>query len=252
MARVDYTAGAAAYRAARTLPAEVLAVWQHAIAQLDLPRPQRVLDLGAGPGGFLDPLAAWFDALIVAVEPSAAMRDTARRAGIIERHRYPYIAAWAEHLPMRATSIDVAWLSTVIHQFDDRDAVARELRRVVRPNGRVLVRGLCADVAVTGLLASFPGIDRAAATFPSTQDVVTCFEAAGFTLDRVQDVVEPWRFDVATWADRIASLRDVDSAFRPLTDDEFAAGVRTVLDAHPDATVPMASDTTLRLIVLAG
>jgi len=250
MARVDYTAGAAAYRAARTLPADVLAVWQHAIAQLDLPRPQRVLDMGAGPGGFLDPLAEWLDAPIVAVEPSAAMRDTARREGIHERH--PYVAAWAEHLPMREASIDVAWLSTVIHQFDDRDAVARELRRVVRPNGRVLVRGLCADVAVTGLLASFPGIDRAAATFPSTNDVVTCFEAAGFTVDRVQDVVEPWRFDVATWADRIASMRHVDSAFRPLTDAEFAAGVRTVLDAHPDATVPIASDTTLRLIVLAG
>ena len=68
----------------------------------------------------------------------ARLRDEARAAGVIPGRTY--VGAWAEALPFRAGSADLAWLSTVIHQCDDRSAALAELRRVVRPDGRVLVR----------------------------------------------------------------------------------------------------------------
>ncbi|HET9290556.1 MAG TPA: methyltransferase domain-containing protein, partial [Actinomycetes bacterium] len=131
MTRIDYTGAAAAYRAARTLPPEVMAVWDAAMAAAALPRPGRVLDLGAGPGGFLDALARWSGAPVVAVEPQAAMRAEAAAAGVRDRH--PYAAGWAESLPLRTAAVGWAWLSTVVHQLDSRDRAAAELARVVRP-----------------------------------------------------------------------------------------------------------------------
>jgi hypothetical protein len=165
----------------------------------------------------------------------------------------PYLAAWAEALQLRSgAAAGLAWLSTMIHQCDDPGAVAAELRRVLRPGSRVLVRGFFSDLSFTGLLALFPGIDRAAATFPSTASTVAVFEAAGFSLDAVHDVVEPWRTDLPAWLARVESIRHTDSALRPLHDDEFAEGVRRVTDAHRATPDAIPSDMTLRLLVLSG
>lgn len=57
MARVDYTGSAGTYRASRTLPEEILATWSDAITRARLPHPVLVLDVGAGPGGFVAALA---------------------------------------------------------------------------------------------------------------------------------------------------------------------------------------------------
>ncbi len=155
-----------------------------------------------------------------------------------------------ESLPLHSESIDVAWLSTVIHQFDDRDTAAGELHRVIRPGGRVLVRGFLSDVTITGLFSMFPGIERSADSFPSTDSVVSSFESAGFTLDRVTDVVEPWEFDLVAWTERVRSVRHIDSGLRPLTDTEFDKGLQVVTEAFSATNGPIASDGTLRLVVL--
>jgi SAM-dependent methyltransferase len=250
MARVDYTESAGTYRAARTLPPGILAPWSAAVARAGLPHPALVLDLGAGPGGFVAPLADWFAAPVVAVEPSPAMRGEARAAGVIPR--WPYVGGRAEALPLRSGSVDLAWLSTVIHQCDDRPAAVAELRRVVRRGGRVLIRGFFGDMAATGMFRYFPGVERSAATFPTTRSITAAFEAAGFTVTGVHDVVEPWRPTLADWVTKVRSLRHVDSALRPLHDDEIAEGIRRVTEAYLDADGPLPHDTTIRLLVLAA
>jgi SAM-dependent methyltransferase len=247
VARVDYTGQADAYRRSRTLPPAVLARWQAAVHVAGLPRPTTVLDLGAGPGGFLDPLTSWFGSPVVAVEPSGAMRAEALATGVAERH--PYAAAWAEALPLATASIDLAWLSTVWHQFDDQAAATRELHRVLRPAGHALVRGFFSDVPVTGFLAQFPGHERAAATFPSTSRTSSCFADAGFALARVDDVREPWMFRVPAWVERVRQLRHTDSALRPLTDDEIERGIEAVTSRYGGAPDEVASEITIRLLV---
>jgi SAM-dependent methyltransferase len=246
VARIDYAGQADAYRAARTVPPAVLAEWDAAVARLTLPRPERVLDLGAGPGGWVDPLVRWFGAPVVAIEPSAAMREEAAVAGVGVRH--PYVGGQAEHLPLRDDSIDVAWLSTVIHQFDDMDAAARELGRVARDGCRVLVRGFFADTPVTGLLARFPGIERSAASFPSIARISACLTGAGFAIEHQEHVIEPWTFTLGPWTERVRRLHHVDSALRPLTHEELEAGIRAVHDDH-DAGDVIPSPGTLTLLV---
>lgn len=246
--RVDYTETAAAYRRARTLPVQALAAWAAAIGALDLAPPRRVADIGAGPGGFLRPLAEWFGAPVVAVEPSAAMRSDAETAGVAST--FAYLAAVAERIPLADGAIDVAWLSTVIHQFDDLDAAVAELRRVVAPGGHVLVRGFFADQAMTGVLARFPGIDRATNRFPTTAATIETFRRGGFATASVVDVTERWRFDLDGWVDRVRAIRHTDSALRPLTDEEVEAGIAAVRTDHGTSTAPLISDLVLRLVVL--
>lgn len=209
-----------------------------------------MLDLGAGTGQFLRPLAEWLDARIVGVEPSAGMRAQARQ--VADGTSIVLVAGRAEALPLRPSSVDVAWLSTVVHQITDLGVAVDELRRVVRPGGRVLVRGFFGDTPVTGLYRHFPGHERVAATFPTTAAVVSAFEHAGFRPEATAIVSEVWRFTVDKWRDRVRALRHVDSALRPYTDDEIDAGIAAVERTAAGGRGPLVSDTRLSLLVLAG
>jgi ubiquinone/menaquinone biosynthesis C-methylase UbiE len=247
VARVDYTGRAEDYRAGRTPPAGVLRSWAQTLVALDLPEPDRVLDVGAGPGGFLDPLAEWSGAPVVAVEPSASMRAEAVASG--HAARFDFVAASAERLAIRSASVDWVWLSTVVHQFEDPRVAAAEVGRVLRRSGVVLVRGFFADVPITGLLARFPGIERSAMTFPSSASVVSWFEHAGLAKRAVRDVVEPWVFDMQSWVGHVRRLKDTDSALRPLTDEEVDEGIERVMAEHGPEATDVASRGTIRLIV---
>lgn len=230
---IDYDRGAATFRRMRTLPAPVLDTWREAVTGLGLPPATLVADVGSGTGQFLRPLAEWFGAPVVGVEPSEGMRREARSA--VVPGRVAVVAGAAERLPLRSERADVAWLSTVVHQVRGlADAVA-ELYRVLRPGSHVLIRGFFGEMRMRGLFELFPGMDRVASTFPTTTAVADAFEAGGFRFDRATLVRELWTVDPAAWAERARSLRHVDSAFRPLTDAEFEAGLAAVLALSGDA-----------------
>lgn len=91
-----------------------------------------LLDVGAGPGTFAMRAAARFPKLrVIAVEPS---RDFARpRAGVT------VACARGEALPLGDASVDVAICLSSIRHVRDRRATLRELRRVVRRDGRLVI-----------------------------------------------------------------------------------------------------------------
>lgn len=248
---IDYDTGAPAFRAARTLPEEVLAVWRDAVVGLGLAPAAWVADIGSGTGQFLRALAGWLGGTVVGVEPSAGMRAASRPA--VARGRAAVVAGAAEALPLRSGRVDVAWLSTVVHQIRGLDRAVAELHRVVRSGGHVLIRGYFADLPVGSVLRRFPGVDRVVATFPTTSAVVEACERGGLRLDRTSPVTEVWTFDRRVWAERARSLRHVDSAFWPLTDAEFEAGVAAVLGSQADDDGRgrlVVSEGTLNLVVL--
>jgi SAM-dependent methyltransferase len=82
---------------------------------------RRVLNVGAGAGSY-EPT----DRHIVAVEPSSAMR--AKRP----RHLAPAIRAYAEDLPFDDGAFDAAMAVLTMHQWPDKAAGLREVRRVTR------------------------------------------------------------------------------------------------------------------------
>lgn len=126
------------YGEARTLTGDTLRLWADVIRAL-VPRPavRSVLDLGAGTGRFTTLLADLYASPVVAVEPAWAMLDRRERTARADAR---FVAGAAESLPLRAASIDLAFLSMVYHHLGDVPAALAELRRVMRAGGWAVVR----------------------------------------------------------------------------------------------------------------
>lgn len=94
----------------------------------------RVLDLGGGTGVLSVRLATVLPAHYTVVDPTAAMtRYVPSRADV------DVVRAGAEAIPYPDGHFDAAITSDAFHHFPDQEAAVRELRRVVRPGGRVVM-----------------------------------------------------------------------------------------------------------------
>lgn len=97
-------------------------------------------DLGCGTGAMAAALAP-FVARVIAVDNSAAMLNAAKRRlagrGPIELRRGDL-----EELPIADAELDVAVLTLVLPYLSDPARVLREVARVVRPGGRLLITDL--------------------------------------------------------------------------------------------------------------
>src|SRR3954451_20671951 len=102
-------------------------------------RGAEVIDVGAGLGGPARFLADRYGARMTAVEPTKRFRDACaeltRRADLEELVRT--VDGTATELPVADASMDVAWMQAVAISVADKHAMARELRRVLRPGGRL-------------------------------------------------------------------------------------------------------------------
>lgn len=113
------------------------ALRMHALAAL-LPRGLRLADLGCG-AGYLTSFLVARGARVIAVDHSAAMLAQARR-------RVPQGAEFRQgefdQLPLADGEVDGAFANLVWHHLADQDRAARELLRVVRPGGSVVITDL--------------------------------------------------------------------------------------------------------------
>jgi SAM-dependent methyltransferase len=106
-------------------------------------RPLVWLDLGSGTGRMTPSLASAFGGLVHGVEPSDKMRAQAlAHAG---HPAVRYAAGSAEHIPLPDASCDAALLFFVWHHVVDREGAAREVRRVVKPGGKLFVQANFSD-----------------------------------------------------------------------------------------------------------
>jgi ubiquinone/menaquinone biosynthesis C-methylase UbiE len=242
MARIAYNShAAAAFEATRHLPDEGLAGWHAAVTRHLNPRPgTRLLDLGAGTGMWARTFTDWYDNIeVIAVEPAEAMRARCRHPQVI--------AGDAAHIPLDRGSVDAAWLSTVIHHVPDLAAAARELRRVLRPGGPVLIRSAFAGRhhGIT-LFRFFPEAVRVLNTYPSVHDVEAAFATAGFATVRLEPVPQT----TAPSLQEIAATmrREAHTPLKLITDEEYATGLARLHEAARTESGPVVD--ALDLLVL--
>lgn len=228
---IDYDGAMSAnYRAGRSLSSATVETWISAVAPfIETVEPPWILDLGAGIGRFSAPLAESFHARVIAMEPSRGM--LMRAAGDRGSARVAYVAGTAEHLPLRDQSCDVAWLSQVYHHIRDRRACARGLRRVLRPGGRVFIRGTFGDRldGFPALFQFFPGARLVCESLPTTDETIALLAAEGFTLEADRRIRQKTCDSLKEFAER-TRLR-ADSALAVIPDDEFAHGMAALEDA---------------------
>jgi ubiquinone/menaquinone biosynthesis C-methylase UbiE len=143
--RIDYDARQhAVYAAGRALSEEMRRVWIDAFSKWANPRrPLTVLDLGSGTGRFTPALAEAFGGPVYGVEPSERMRQVAEQTG--PRPGVHYLAGSAESIPLPDEACDLVLMFLAFHHVRDRRAAVAEIRRVVRPGARMLLRSTFSD-----------------------------------------------------------------------------------------------------------
>lgn len=112
------------------------------VEALDVRPGDRVLEVGYGPGGLIRLLADRTEAAVVhGVDPAPAMRDAAARTNraAIRDGRVELDIGIAEDIGLPDASIDRIVSVNTVAIWPDLDAGLRELRRVVRPGGTVLI-----------------------------------------------------------------------------------------------------------------
>lgn len=125
---------------------------------LDLPRPflrretlrdllapvpgERVLEVGPGAGYYSLPVAGWIapGGQLDALDLQKAMLDELmRRAAAASISNIVPAQGHAQDLPFPDATFDAAFLVATLGEIPDQDRALRELRRVLKPGGRLVV-----------------------------------------------------------------------------------------------------------------
>lgn len=224
------------YQAGRALPAASRDLWARAFAaRAPDRRPLACLDLGSGTGRFTALLAELFGGPVHGVEPFERMRAQAEAAPHPETVRY--LAGRAEAIPLPDASCDLVLMFLSFHHVRDRPTAAREIRRVLRPGGRLMIRSHFSDrMPEVHWHRWFP---RARAVememFPTLTEVTDLFADVGLT-PLALDVVRETFSDSLEDSARRLRTRAI-STFEHLDEAEIEAGFRRMdaeIAAGPD------------------
>lgn len=166
-----------------------------------------VLELGCGSGtnfGYYDRSAVTH---LHALEPAPGMvsraRKTAAQLGLTDR--ISFIESGAEAIPLEDDSVDTAVITFVLCTIPDWQGALSEVRRVLKPGGRVLFseHGLAPDEGVAKWQRRIEPVWKPlAGGCHLTRNVTSLFKSGGFTLDGAETMYLPSTPKVAgfvTW-----------------------------------------------------
>jgi ubiquinone/menaquinone biosynthesis C-methylase UbiE len=148
-------------------------------------QPTSVLDVGCGTGRLLRQAKAyWPDARLIGVDPANGMIEAAQRL----TPGATFFTGTAEALPLQDASVDLALSTISFHHWQDQAAGLREMARVVRPEGYVLL----VDMSFPGWLVRVLRLRRV----HSRAGLRALFQQAGLQVQAQQKVA--WRGWLAT------------------------------------------------------
>ena len=236
------------YARGRALTRQQLQVWISAFeAVLPERRPLAGLDVGSGTGRFTPALARAFGP-VTGVEPSVRMREVAQMQSPHPGVRY--LAGTAEDLPVSSGRADYALMFLSWHHVQDKPRAVRELARVLRPGGRLLLRANFRDHHPRPWwLEYFPrGYEVDAALFQPLDEVIAMFTSVGWRVTSFGTVTEPSSGARGDMLERLR-LRTL-SFFAQLSPDELETGFRRLeqaVAADPGAPAPVFAEPLLTL-----
>ncbi len=143
----DYSRQAERYDETRSASRSVVEQLHRA---LDGAPGRRLADIGGGTGNYALALkqAGWDP---VVIDRSAVMLARAAAKGL------ETVQADAQRLPFDDASFDAAMMISMLHHVEDREAALAEARRVLKPQGRLVLMGFTGeDASSLWLLDYFP------------------------------------------------------------------------------------------------
>jgi demethylmenaquinone methyltransferase/2-methoxy-6-polyprenyl-1,4-benzoquinol methylase len=165
-------------------------------------QPERVLDLASGSGDLALAMQRRLpEAAIVAADFSPEMLAVARGKGVRET-----VLADALHLPFESDSFDCVTVAFGLRNMSDWDLALRQMSRVLRSGGHLLVLDFSLPVGVirpayrfylhrclpllaslvTGQKAAYDYLGGSIEKFPSGEEMMRLIEGNGFTAASAQ------------------------------------------------------------------
>ena len=162
----------------------------------ELKENEVVLDLGSGGGldCFLAARSVGPGGRVIGLDMTPEMVELARaNAGNMSLDNVEFRLGEMEHMPVESESVDVVISNCVINLSTDKDAVFREVFRVLKPGGRLCV----SDIVTHGELPRQvrENLELWACCVAGAldeQDYLARIHAAGFTQPNVQDAKTVW------------------------------------------------------------
>jgi len=211
------------YAQGRALPADAISHYMATFGDyLPARRPLVGVDLGSGTGRFTPALAEAFGGPLYGVEPADGMRQAGE---VGSRHpKVSYLAGRAEAIPLPDATADFVLMFLSWHHVADKPAGVREIARVLKPAGRLILRSTFQErIPDHWWRGYFPGswaVERA--MFETEAETRARFEAAGFRTVRSVQAELPFEGDLPAAVARL-KLRAV-SVFEHLTEAEMTEG----------------------------
>jgi ubiquinone/menaquinone biosynthesis C-methylase UbiE len=154
----------------------------------------RVLEVGMGSGHnipFYDPSQIEF---VWGLEPSEGMRRKARRRLAEAAFEIKWLDLPGEEIPLEDDSVDTVLLTFTLCTIGDPRAALEQMRRVLKPGGRLLFaeHGAAPDVGVRKWQERInPSWKRLAGGCNINRDVPTALEEGGFEIQELETMYLP-------------------------------------------------------------
>jgi SAM-dependent methyltransferase len=184
-------------------------------AMADLADRALLVDVGCGPGHYLRRLRASRPGLrLVGVDVSLGMLRA------VENARVGLVAGSADALPLRSATADAALAMHVLYHLPEPQVGLTELRRLLRPGGRLVVSTNDDAVDVLWQLFADAGLNRSAvsARWP-LNGAREALHAAGFT--EVHERIFDYVLDVPTAEPVLAYLDSCRSGLADVTEEAW-------------------------------
>lgn len=136
-------------------------IYQERIRQMEwnaiksfIPKSSTFLDVGCGAGYSLMKAYTEFDCHIQGIDPEPGAHGVGRYTEDLWKER-PIIQGHAESLPFPNASFDVVYSSHVLEHVDSENTAIKEMKRVLKPNGVLILGVPTASMSLVALLSAW-------------------------------------------------------------------------------------------------
>lgn len=175
----------------------IQATLRETLKRMEVRPAEELLDVGCGTGAMMRALSERVPGVVLTgVDPSRPMLDVARRrhpgAGDLREGR-------AEHLPFPDNRFDVVTSVSVLHYLRQPHAALREMARVLKPGGRLVLTDWCDDYWTCRICDRFlQRFNRAHYRAYGLEECRGMIDSAGFESVRAERYKIDWLWGLMT------------------------------------------------------